>query len=270
MLRRFCRIPPHPYLAAGIHETVIFNIIRLGSVGTAPPGLHGAVLCQAVIYAVDFFQLQTVVSFTGNDLFSAGGKIIPVPAVVLILCIGARLIIIVIIFVRRKQPLPSGNHNAVFVTVVHIILNPSGLHGARVVKVIPVVVDLLPFFFDAFSVLVKVVQVITVAVIVAALYLQPLVCVHDSVRTYKVIVIVHPGVDSHDAAAVQISPVSVSAFAPSIVKTGSGGVVIYPVSALLGPALCHCRDAGAAKSYHRSKGKDCQTTFSHNVSPFNP
>ena len=123
-------------------------------------------------------------------------------AVILILCIGTGFVIIIVFLVRRKQTLPSGQHDAVLIAIVHVILDPSGLHGAGIVKMIPVIVDLFPFFLDGFSVLIKIVPVIAAAIVVTALYLKPLACIHDTVRTYKIIIIVHPGVDSHNAAAV--------------------------------------------------------------------
>ena len=48
IFRRFHRIPPDPDLAAGIHITVILNILGIVPGYTGPPGLHGAVAVHII------------------------------------------------------------------------------------------------------------------------------------------------------------------------------------------------------------------------------
>ena len=110
----------------------------------------------------------------------------------------------IVVRIRIAQEHPSGAHRAVLAQVICVVVHPARLHNAFGIKEIIFSVYLGPSVCHGFSAVGKIIPyqiVLLIPVRILDRQLHPLVGHHDAV-VVNVIIVVRPGVYSHNALAV--------------------------------------------------------------------
>ena len=231
IFRRLGRIPAGADFSLGIYQAVILNVVGFIAGDADPAGLNSTVLAQAIIGSVDLFLFDIGSVLAWNRFLSVGSEIVPVLTIT-----GSfkrtGVLVLILIFLRRGQFLPSGHHNAHIIAVIHVIQDPASLHGAGISKIIILTIDLHPFFFRALAVISEIIPVIPTC-FPAVCHLKPFIGDHDTAGIYIVIIVIDPFVGCHGSAAFQITPGSILCLTPRIGYLASIVIIVYPVAAFL-------------------------------------